>query len=692
MPISFSEVPFLRFFLAFTIGLVLYNYGSESLGFNSTTLLIGGGFLILVASIFHNYLSWLSGILLIFLLVILGYSRSQLVDQMEWESHFTQLKCSDQQYLLTGEICGLKERESGVTLILEVTSTACASDWTQIDNTVSGKINIVVRDSTIQNSFLPGQTIQFKGKVNEVTPPRNPGSFSYKKYLSRKRIYHQSFSKPDAIKILPNAGWNPNLYLHQFREKFIANLREATQNKNSPGMILGIVLGDKTSLDKEINSNFRDVGAAHVLAVSGLHVGIVYSLLFFIFGKFNTYLKSAIILFGVWGFVVFAGMPPSAIRAATMFTLLSVGQFINKRAHALNILAFCAFLHLFIEPKLLTDIGFQFSYLALAGIIVFYNKVSSAIPCPIKVLTPFRDLISLSVAAQLGVLPLSIYYFNQASPYFMLSSIFSVIGAYFILTGGLLTGLMGFISPTIASWIGTIMDICCSWLAFIMQFFNQLPFAAIREIFMSFSILFLLYALIIMLAFVWYRRITHWIQPAILIVFTIISIGFTNKYNYSTTHSAYIYSMGKEVLVDVFSTGKIDIFHSPDLTETSEYFAASDNRMKRLTSRRIINRHTIAKKTSSFRAKGQFSDLLILSNGVPPEHDLIINRPTHLVFTHLFRTEEELEYLLQHENILSITAGGAISRKVAEHLKHQSDEAGIPFYNTYNHYHFIKNF
>lgn len=690
MPTTFAEVPFFRIAVTFIAGIVFYQYVAE---YDLSFYLTVAALVLILGFVFYKRFGsvLLPGVVILSLTFIAAFLRADGLSKTDNNLHFTKLDCN--QYLLEGRIKEVNERESGMTIVIAVKNAICEGGRIRSEKYNRGKILITTRGKSRLTEWIPGTEVRLIAEVNKITPPANPKAFNYKAFMARKRIYHRAFVAEDELEIIST---DKNLFqrgIFVFRRAFIENLKNHTHKENTAGILTGIVLGDKSLMDEDIHRAFRDVGAAHVLAVSGLHVGIVFSILFFGFKKLPDYATAILSLAGIWAFILLAGMPPSAIRAGTMFSLFSIGKLFKKRANPVNILSFCAIIHLFIEPQLAFDVGFQFSYLALLGIIIFFNKVNAIIPCPHPSLKIPRDLISLSVAAQLGVLPLSIYYFNQASPYFMLSSIFSVLGAYILLCGGLFVGLMGFIFSPLAKLAGYILDGSSELLSACMLLFTELPGATVSELYLSKPTVIIIYLLIILFALIIYKRIRNY-QPLLMLgfVFFLFS-GFSTKQQLMSSNAVYIYSTGRSLLVDVFSPGKAMTIYCKNLNEHSEQFAANANRIAYRKKHREQRRIKTDSLSNLHIIRGAAADIIICSHNAFPE-SLIKKqeRPFHIVFTHFIQLEESHKSLLSERNILSISSAAGNNFSVRRSLEQLAKQEKINFYNTFHKYHSIKNF
>ncbi len=689
MPGSFSEIPFFRIVLAFIAGLLLYGLEVRI----SIFILPALALFFLVLAYTSGKTVWnysLMGMALFLLILLSGFYRVQTTDQIGTLNHFSTQQCEGDELLLRARIDEVNDRTNFTRLLISVKEAAC-SQKPESASMAGGRLLLQIRNTDSSTLLIPGQTIEFTGKIGAIPQARNPHAFSFKDFMARQRVYHRGFLDGEELNILDKNPSQLTSRIHRFRKSFLSNLKTHTNMEETPGLITGIVLGDKSLMDDQIYSAFRDVGAAHVLAVSGLHVGIVYSLFYLFLKRAPSIPKALITLTGVWAFILFAGAPPSAIRAGSMFSLFCLGQLFQKKAHSINILSFCAFLHLFYDPNLLADIGFQFSYMALLGILVFFRKINAFLPIPNKWIQPLRDLVSLSIAAQIGVLPLSIYYFNQASPYFMFSSIFSITGAYLILTGGLLVGLLGFILPKPATVMGWLMDYLCWILAEIMKLFNTLPAASFKELHLTIPELLVIYGLIVLFALIIYQRMVQWKKPVILAMGLLVFTGFSHSYHKMQTHAVYIYSVGNEVLIDLFSPHRINTVKSPTLKDRTEKFAAAGNRMVYKSGNRQSDTLYLNEERSLKLIRGKQSDLVIVKGKVPTNLIEITNRPFHLILTYNSSLSADQKESIRSASPLSIISGGANTRRTAVNLEEVAQQLDVPYGNSFHRYVKIKD-
>lgn len=273
-------------------------------------------------------------------------------------------------------------------------------------------------------------TIRFnKISQNNFIQTKQLGKFSYK-YWKKKNTIHKLIKAPPFSTIKNKSANNP------ISTKVVRSLLWEWSKKNfsfnTAGLVYALLCGDKSYLNRDIKRSLQTSGIYHIIAVSGLHIGMV----FLIIQTLNTYLLKfnkwsliniSISLLAVWYFAYIAALTPSALRASFMITLIAIGK-----AHLKEAFCYKNILHLFwvvliinlcINPKSLFDIGFQFSYLAYGGILLFYRTFNNKRPHKLNFLKKPWSIASLSLSAQCMVLPLSILYFKQIPTYFLIGNL-----------------------------------------------------------------------------------------------------------------------------------------------------------------------------------------------------------------------------------------------------------------------------
>ena len=247
------------------------------------------------------------------------------------------------------------------------------------------------------------------------------------------------------------------------QERLYGRLGAAGLSGDELATVGALTLGYKEELDKELKRHFQASGAAHVLAVSGLHTGLIYGLLVWLLtlgGRFrpmheNTVARRAIslVIIGVmWGYAWLTGLTPSVVRAVLMVTLVEIGKMIYRKSLTINTIAAAAVLILIVRPMDLWSVSFQLSFAATTAIVLMVNRLPAMLTG--RIAAYFLGIIVVSVAAQLGTLPITMFYFKQVSTYFLLANLLVLPIATFLVPSGLATIALG--GSTAGVFIGKI--------------------------------------------------------------------------------------------------------------------------------------------------------------------------------------------------------------------------------------------
>ena len=247
--------------------------------------------------------------------------------------------------------------------------------------------------------------------------------FNYQRYLFYKGVTHTAYLREGSFEVVAS---KPGI-VRRARTKVMAALRQSSLTPTQQGIAQAILMGYDADVSPATQQQFRSAGITHLLCVSGLHVGIVSSILgalLFLLPPCRGYraIKGLLQVAGIWCFAIFTGLAPATLRAAIMFSILVLGRCVSAKPPTLNLLAASALLMLMVWPGLLFDIGFQLSYMAVLGIVVFYPPLRSLLRLP----WGFRHLwefIALSTVAQLASTPLLLYHFHQFAPYFLIANV-----------------------------------------------------------------------------------------------------------------------------------------------------------------------------------------------------------------------------------------------------------------------------
>ena len=266
------------------------------------------------------------------------------------------------------------------------------------------------------------------------------------------RQWVQKQKEPDANTMVGRS----RLFFLKQREKLLERYRQQGLEDDAYALVAAMTLGDKTAIDKGLRQTYNISGAAHVLALSGLHMGIIYAALTLLtFGRRRRVVTQALIVIALWAFVFLVGMPASAVRAAAMLSLYALLTLGYREKASINALAFTALVMLSISPYTLFDVGFQMSFLAVLSILVWTPVLNDWVsPALQRRWPPLRwawGLTAVTLAAQFGVAPLIAYYFGRISTYFLLSSFVAIPAVTVIVWLALATLLIPGLTPVLTA-------------------------------------------------------------------------------------------------------------------------------------------------------------------------------------------------------------------------------------------------
>ncbi len=334
---------------------------------------------------------------------------------------------------------------------------------------VSGKIFLYIKkDSSVEKAYRYGDLLSISKGYFEVSAPNNPHEFNYREYLEKQDIYAHAFVGPNDVYYLTSHPDNYMLSLaYSIRSGIKSQIEQHIRAPREQAIVSALLVGIKDHLDDETKLAYSSAGAMHVLAVSGLHVGIVFVILSYIFrswkerpvGRFVFALVSIII---IWMYALVTGFSPSVMRAVTMFTVIIVSSAFNRRANIYNSLGIAAFVLVLLKPYIIYSVGFQLSFVAVIGIVMLQPRIYRLWEPKYKVLDYVWSITCVSIAAQIATFPLTLLYFHQFPTYFLVSNLVVIPAAALMLVTGLLMSLFGVIHAGVGDFIGQLLE----WIVF----------------------------------------------------------------------------------------------------------------------------------------------------------------------------------------------------------------------------------
>ncbi|MGB0929389.1 MAG: ComEC/Rec2 family competence protein [Chitinophagales bacterium] len=424
---------------------------------------------------------WIFGAIATFVLLAMGFLRTQQTTQILQKEHFSRF-LQDSSYLVMQIEAPLEEKEKtfkAEVKILEVVNRL------QSQKTI-GKALVYFQKSDSVKALKYGDVVLTNSAFRQLEEPKNPHGFNYAAYMRNFQVYHQSYVRSNQWQ---KTGEN---YAHPFYQKvyqtrayFLKVIEEKVGSPAEIGVASAILLGYKANLDDQVRDTYANTGAMHILAVSGLHVGIIFilinNLLFFMerIHRRGKILKFFLVIVVIWAYAFITGLPPSVSRAATMFSIFAIGEVFNRKAFSFNALAASAIFLLLYNPYMIKMVGFQLSYAAVAAIMWLQKPIYRIFAVKNYLLDYVWKISSVSIAAQLGTVPLSVYYFHQFPTYFWLSNLVVIPAAGFILVIGVGLLLLGSI-PYLGDFLGIALQSLINTVYHSLQMIQWLPFSVME--------------------------------------------------------------------------------------------------------------------------------------------------------------------------------------------------------------------
>lgn len=468
--LPWKRSPFIRLLLPFIAGIMLQYY----LAVGIITIIVFFSCFFVVLILFsllplalRYHLRAVPGFILNIILAALGAWISWQQDirhNGNWYGNFT----NDSSYV-TGTIIESPREKKTYKALVQVEKISDDS----ISLAVTGKLLCYFSKDSFSQSLKYGDRILIHKKLQQIKNSGNPGAFNYREYAAFQGLYHDVFLQSKDWVSLKVKNSNPfNQFLISTRGWILSVLKKyCGDNKDELGIAEALLIGYTDDLDKDIVQAYSSTGVVHIIAISGMHLALIYLLLVLLFSHLPGLKKSKLsqvilILSCLWLFSLLTGGSASVLRSAVMFTSITIGKNFVRKTSIYNSLAASAFVLLCYNPYFLWDVGFQLSYLALIGIVMFQKPISGLIFIKNKWLDQAWQLVAVSIAAQIFTFPICIYYFHQFPLLFLFANLVAVP-----LSGIILYAEMALIVFSWLPYVRSLLGLVTSWL---VSFMNKL--------------------------------------------------------------------------------------------------------------------------------------------------------------------------------------------------------------------------
>ena len=551
----YKTAPFIRLLLPFVTGIILQWYLQIKLPVIIMAVIGFGGanfFFYFLPLAMRFKLRLLQGVLITLLLIIFGLLITWQKDvrhNSNWYGNYYK----DSNYII------VKIEEP----VIEKTKSFKADAYVQAvinDDTVfscKGKLLLYFsKDSTVQQLHY-GDRILINKNLQQIKNSGNPGAFNYQRYAAFQQTFHNVFLKEKDWVLLPGKNVNAfTQFIFTSREKILIILRNSINaGKDELGIAEALLIGYTNDLDKDLVQAYSNTGVVHIIAISGMHLGLIYVLLVWLFAKIPGINKSKLlqvifILSCLWLFSLLTGASASVLRSAVMFTFITIGKNLSIKSSIYNSLAASAFVMLCYNPYFLWDVGFQLSYLAVVGIIVFQKPIYNLFYIKNKWIDNVWKLMAISLAAQILTFPICIYYFHQFPNLFLITNIIAVPLSSIILYAEIFLVAFSWI-PFVATFAGKITG----WLVWLMNkiilLVNDISFAVWDKIPATILSTWLLYAVVIGLCAWLINKNKKLLRFSLVCLLGFIMVHAYSKWQIKNQQKLIVYNVPQHQAIDL---------------------------------------------------------------------------------------------------------------------------------------------
>lgn len=684
---SFGQVPFVRLLLPFIVGILLAlspinQFRFEFwLAFSIVSFIV---YILVLLFITGWPYRWVSGVALNILIVLLGGTFTSFFPAESSINASEPVEC----------IIRLNEpsevRKSSVRAIAQLQQIKMGRHWGGVDEKVI--LYFSLSDSAAHNLEY-GSVLAVKTRFNAIDKPKNPNDFDYGAYLAKRGIFRTAYVSVDSWSPIALEQNGIKSFAYKLRNSLTKFLYQSGVRDQNLAIASALVMGYKSLLDEETQQAFSASGAMHILAVSGLHVGILFvilasALFFFDRIKHGRYVKAIFLIFALWAFALFTGLSPSVMRASLMFSLVVLGKALSRSTNVYNTLCASAFILLVSNPMLISDLGFLLSYSAVIAIIFFYPHIYSWLYVRNRFLDKVWALIAVSLAAQLGTFPLGLFFFNQFPNYFLLTNLFAIPLATVILY---LILLIIVCSPItfLSVWVGWLLSKSISLLIFLVNLVEQLPASTLNGVVISPLQVLLLYGSIIVFGLFLIYRKTIFTLAVLSCILVFVALSSMSKVQSFSRNEVILFNMKGNTAIGFMNSGRFVLVsdnNSKALKAIKGYLI--ENRVSNkvecfdLNSLEILSKNRMSIKNNPMGKLILFDEKIAIipkgkKNFLPPSEPIAVD---YLIITagNNYTVETLLNFVLPKKIIID----GSLSFWQTDYLKRKIIARGIPLHST----------
>jgi len=571
MQANLQKVPFLRLLIPFAGGIIWHEQlvlqPDEAFIWIALFVMLGLQMLRFFLRMPYSF-RWVDGVLVTLFAFATGWLSTHLSNPAADKYHLLHY----QSDILMARISDAPEkRELTTRFTLKVIAV---KDSLGSVHKASGSIITFASNNEKTDSLQYGQILYIFKNPTRVEGPDNPGQFDYQSHLRKKGILHQVFLKENDWMAAGASDPNPVFaFSYRIRDYLLQTLRDNGLDKDEFAVASAILLGYDDKLPQYLRKGYTAAGAMHILCVSGLHVGIVFLIVNFLLGlagkrRSMVVGRTIILLVSIWIYALITGLSPSVMRATVMLSFVLMGRLISRKGNVINSMSASALILLLIDPMTLYHIGFQLSYLAVLGIVLFHKPIFDLIYVKNKVLRYVWEITVVSIAAQLTTTPLSVYYFDQFPVYFWLSNLFLVPLSFLVIVVGMSVLVLSFI-PLISGLVGSLASFLLYLLNYIVITVESLPGSTWQMLHITARETVLMYVILLLMIWLLHFNLRKSLIP-MMMCFVVLMISFSARsWNNMQNSKILVYSVGKGTAIG-FIHGKQHVLLADSIVLNSE--------------------------------------------------------------------------------------------------------------------------
>lgn len=477
-----------------------------------------------------------------------------------YPAHLMHADAAESVYLMT--IDGETQQKPSSVRIL--------ADAVDLDGRHFGKVLLYLAKDSVAGKIGHGDRLLVRAKLNPVQPAGNPNEFNYARYLRFHHVYHQAYVRQGLWELVGPDERSIRRSFIELRRALLEVFQRAGLEGPEFAVASALVLGYKADLEQSLVQAYAGAGATHVLAVSGLHVGIIYLVVNWLLGFLKVFrhgerIRAVFNILILFSYAALTGLSPSVTRAVVMFASVAMAKAFDRRVSIYNTLATSAFALVVYDPLIVMQVGFQLSYAAVLGIVTLqpwlFNQFT---PKGGWLADKVWEITCVSVAAQIATFPLGLLYFHQFPNLFFVSNLFVIPAATGVLMLGV--GLMAVqVWVPLLAFCGFLIKWLIRAMNGLVELFDRIPYAVTSEIDISVLETVLIYALIVATAYMLIQR-----EPRMLLLVSgitlLIIVSQSFEYGeHQKQRSLTVYNIRKQTALALMDGTALQFVADPEL-------------------------------------------------------------------------------------------------------------------------------